>query len=806
MSGGRPRRSYAETDSSLEDLNPDNEPEYRPYNPAASTYKHVSAQELLAQRQAQLRAQAPPPVASGPVRRAPAAPAVNEDEEVEIDFEDSSVDVRASNNTLIRKAQQMQEDAEVKEREERAAAATAERARKDTEAKEKERARKAAADAEAAAAAASTAKREQEARQRALEEEEDERERAEQERQREELRKAAEIEDDDYGTDEFADDAEEEKKSSAAAKPTGLDALLTSDADEEAEIERARKLLEEQEEAELEAERRAAESQLRLSSTGSGPQLGTQAFLNPRFVAAGATGGGERSLAELDLNDSADLDVARQRQEAIEEAEAAEQLRKQQQQQQQAQADRRASLEAAVEDSYEEPDEHSRPESRGAPAPRASSSSASASSGAAAAAAAPAVSMPTALANALASLDPQVAAQLMGAVQQQLTGTAQPVAPAQPFNPYAAPNLYTSTRSTRAPTFQPDQSRQAAADAWERLLNLKAAQSHQVAPVPSSSVPFKGPAPALPYPPAATAQMQSWEQMVQAAEAQQLARSTDDAARLFSKRNTPAPAPSAPSNSSSTARYDPRISSAGALGRYVDQVLHSGIAEDRSRTHLRVEDEREALRRLLTFQPYASQQQAKQPLPPTDPAADTAGASPQLSRMVAEQKSLYLQDQAILNSVLRRVMTATQASQREEALRAQNALAFTAGGGGDAGVKGRVGGMVEDDGRALPATDVIRMIEEGYPHAAYDAWKHMSSNTLARSVLLAAEQPGQLFTRNVVEHTLHETLSELLSDAKVVELVKKATLKKLKHRLEFGQPLRHLGQQQHAPQEEKSTR
>jgi hypothetical protein len=43
------------------------------------------------------------------------------------------------------------------------------------------------------------------------------------------------------------------------------------------------------------------------------------------------------------------------------------------------------------------------------------------------------------------------------------------------------------------------------------------------------------------------------------------------------------------------------------------------------------------------------------------------------------------------------------------------------------------------------------------------------------------------FTRNVVERTLQETLNEMLSDAQIRDMCKKATLKKLKHRLDFKQ-------------------
>ena len=37
-------------------------------------------------------------------------------------------------------------------------------------------------------------------------------------------------------------------------------------------------------------------------------------------------------------------------------------------------------------------------------------------------------------------------------------------------------------------------------------------------------------------------------------------------------------------------------------------------------------------------------------------------------------------------------------------------------------------------------------------------------------MLLAAEPPSALYTRNIVEHTLRETLSELLSDQKVIDM------------------------------------
>jgi len=102
-----------------------------------------------------------------------------------------------------------------------------------------------------------------------------------------------------------------------------------------------------------------------------------------------------------------------------------------------------------------------------------------------------------------------------------------------------------------------------------------------------------------------------------------------------------------------------------------------------------------------------------------------------------------------------------------------------------------VDGSIKDDGRKLPAQDVIRMVEEGYPHAAYDSWRSMhaanSSSTLARCVLLSSEHPSSRLTRQVVDGCLRETIGEMLADAKVATMIKKACIKKLKHRLAFTQ-------------------
>lgn len=82
---------------------------------------------------------------------------------------------------------------------------------------------------------------------------------------------------------------------------------------------------------------------------------------------------------------------------------------------------------------------------------------------------------------------------------------------------------------------------------------------------------------------------------------------------------------------------------------------------------------------------------------------------------------------------------------------------------------------------------LLFQIESGYPYAAYDCWRGFSlnSSTLARSVCLAADPPSTQFTRQVIERTMQETIREMLSDKKVEEMIKRATIKKLKHRLQF---------------------
>ena len=800
-------RRYTDADSSLEDLNPENdEDSYTGYKPSSDA--NVSAHELLAQRAAAITA-AQKHLRAAPVasRRPAAAAAAHDDNEVEIDVEESDPDVRASNNTLIQKAQAIQAANEAAEKRER---------------QEQERIRKAEAEAKQKANVAAAAAAAEKERIRLREEEEDRREREQAERDREALRAAAEVPDeDDYSTEAFV---VPETTASAAAPskqpPTGLEALdaVLAD-DDDAEIERQRRELEAQEEAEMAAERKQEQSSadsLRLSN--SDPQLlNTAAFMHRNFAGPfaspsnAAAGAGARS--SLSREESVDLDIARRRQEAQEEEEEEQRRRAElaakQRQMAQAQAaaanDRRASLEAAVEDSYDDDEDSasSRGRSRAASAATstntAAAAAASANPASAQASAAPAPLPPSVLASALATLNPAVSAQVFAAIQAQM---AQPLQQQQPSqaNPFATYNpSYTHVNSN--PVFDPSASRAAAAQAWERLLSVQT-------PTPMHSLSAQravhpSPAPSLPQPPAAPVHVGSWEDMLAAASAS--SSSSQPAApadRLFTKRPAPSSAAStaypvhAPLYPPSATHYD--FQSSGAMGRYINQVLGSGLAEEKARSQLRVENEREALRRLLTFNPYGS--------PVLDAAATAAGASPALSARVAEQKNLYLQDQAILNSVLRRVLAAGEARQASEKMRAENQLAFTPGhaSGQDArGGSGGGSGGFKDDGRPLEANDVIRLIEEGYPHAAYATWKNLSANTLARSVLLAAEPPSVLYTRNVVESTLNETLSELLSDPQIIAMCKKATLKKLKHRLQFQKPLESLAKQVHIREREQ---
>ena len=802
------RRSYADADSSLEDLNPDNEPEYRPYKP--ESYHHVSAHELLAQRAAALKQQQQATAAAAAAsshgrRAAPSRSRVSEEEEeVEIDLDSSadmggantrpaagagggarpaprarpgpradasvdvdidvdgdgeasvdidveasaSLDVRASNNTLIRKAQAMQEDSERKEREQ--ASAERERERRDRERKDSE------------AAAARERERERE-RIRLREEEEDRLEREEADRAREEMRRAAEVadEEEEYA-DEFADEPEKAPSAAAAARG-GIDALTLDESAEDEEIERARRLLEAEEEAELAAERRAAELRQSTSSesgdTDRDPQLATAAFMPGSFGVRKAGPVGSPSARSLDDlgEDSADLDVARRRQEELEAEEAAEEEAAEQRRRAELAAKERqlaAQRRASIEDSYED-DEHpaqraSRRHAPSVPAPASgpSASSASAATAAPSATAAPAPSssaasdsagMPSVLAAALSTLNPAVSAMVMQAVQQQLanqTGQAPaaPVPAAAP-NPYALYNPAPGQRHPSAVAFDPSQSRAAAAAAWERLLSLKSASAAsaaaQVAPAPfaaaaatAPAAPFhgsvgRGPAPALPYPPAPPRHVNSWEEMLAQASSSQLARNTADTNKLFAKpavaagaTGTPAAAPAgygAPHYPPSSTRFDSgQFRSAGHMDAFIGQVLHTGVAEDRSRTHLRVESEREALRRLLAFEPYAPLQAAAAEAAVA--AEGLAGPSPALARAVADQKALYVQDQAILNSVLRRVLSAGERAQGVAQLTKQNSLRFTPGANPSAAAAAAVSEGVADDGRPLPANDVIRMV------------------------------------------------------------------------------------------------
>jgi len=205
--------------------------------------------------------------------------------------------------------------------------------------------------------------------------------------------------------------------------------------------------------------------------------------------------------------------------------------------------------------------------------------------------------------------------------------------------------------------------------------------------------------------------------MLAQASSSQLARNNADTNKLFTKpavasAGTATPAPAgygAPHYPPSSTRFDSgEFRSTGRMDAFIGQVLHSGVAEDRSRTHLRVESEREALRRLLAFEPYAPLQAAAAEAAAA--AEGLAGPSPALARAVADQKALYVQDQAILNSVLRRVLSAGERAQGVAQLTKQNSLRFTPGANPSAAAAAAVSEGVVDDGRPLPANDVIRMV------------------------------------------------------------------------------------------------
>lgn len=223
------------------------------------------------------------------------------------------------------------------------------------------------------------------------------------------------------------------------------------------------------------------------------------------------------------------------------------------------------------------------------------------------------------------------------------------------------------------------------------------------------------------------------------------------------------------------------------LGRFIDRILASDIAPPSQRSALRIEDERQALRRLLSFDPDAAAT-ARHDI-------QHGLLSPELAQLATEREKQVLQDKAILNSILRRVLTQQR---RDGWMMNTNLKLGPAAEGGEAKaqlqdpvIMSEVDGSIKDDGRKLPAQDVIRMVEEGYPYAAYDSWRSMhaanSSSTLARCVLLSSEHPSSRLTRQVVDGCLRETIGEMLADAKVATMIKKACIKKLKHRLAFTQ-------------------
>jgi hypothetical protein len=745
----------------------------------------------------------------------------HEEEEVSIDFEDSTdaMDVRVSNNTLIKKAQALQQAGASKDRRRQ------EEEQRERDAEDQELARLAAlrqADIArqerltAEALAARKLEQEKKAayearRQREREEEEEEREREREMEEARKLREQAEIEEEDYDADEFsaapAAETSSKKHSASDASLAALDSVLLSD--EDAEIEAARRQLEEEEEAELQREREAA-------ATAGGQQtlLDTRAFSN-------------KASADISFGDSADLSSARRRQASAEEdyddaaERAAEERREKEYQERVRQVEekeneerrqahaRTSSIERAVEESYEEEDfddpaqlsRGSKKASRGAtPTPQLASSQQprhAAPATAAAPAAAPFIATvgdvsapPSIFAAALASLSPEVSALVMKAVADQMVAQQHHAQQAQ--YQHARTHHVPSAGSTSS-IFRPQDSAPAASDAWEKLLRMRSAHPKaRYEPVDSDSAGNGAGGLGMQQPPVAVpaGAPTSWEGMMAAVSASQLARKThtEEADRLFSKRPqsfsgssnaTYPPPPHIPFPAARAVNHDPSSFNAdGAMHRYINGVLGSGLTEAQHRTNLRVENEKDALRRLLTFNPHTAGRESS--VHPEIP-----GASRELSHRVGEQKQLYLQDQAILNSVLRRVLTKSEGQVRVADLSGMNQLDFQHSEEKKDAPKMVAEGVL-DDGRPLPAADVIRLIEEGYPFAAYDAWQHFSTNTLARSVMLAAEPPSQTYTRHVVEQTMKQTLSELLADEKIVQSIKRATMKRLKSRLQYS--------------------
>ena len=755
------------TDDSAEDLNPELDDSYEPapYKPVAVSQAYLNATKAIASRPpvhptTQQRQQQPskssrhleyddsmeqPQQRSQPRhhQQQQQQQQDDEDEEVSISFDESD-DLQASNNTLIRKAQQLQERDQ-----------QAERARAEKEQRELDQRRR---QEEEAAVAADKRKRDLEAekkrayeeRMRREQEEDDERARRELE-EATRLRQSAEV-DDEY-EDEFAtprsrtetdDESGAHPSNATTTAKTGLDALdsmLDAEDDDEA-IERARREVEAQEEAELQA---ARERQSQMGATGSLDDMnGTRRDMKLLDTAAFTNNKPWRvdDSDEGSFGESGDLALARRRLEEEEAAEIAaeerrraelEERRQKLARSEQEEADRtharKASLEQAVEESYEEEEFESAPSQRRpspapAPAPVAttvdskhiasSKSHPSNLSHAPPSSSPPSSSSdlngpPSVFAAALASLDPQVSSLVMKAIADQMVASSSAGPPAP------KPASYPLTSASSAPIFNPSQTRDAAEDAWEKLLTLRAG-AHPSPPPPPAPAPLVN---GLRQPPlnGPTSQAATWEAMLSAVAASHLARTqatataaTNQADRLFTKRpqsfggsTLPGSYTSIPPSSypTSSTHFDTRdLLAQGGMQRYVDRVLHSGLAEDRARTSLRVETEREALRRLLTFQPYSTSSVSSN-------EHHSDGVSSQLAQRVDEQKQLYMRDQAILNSVLRRVLATNEAKERNDHATQQNRLDLT-------GVKEEkeknVSEGVKDDGRELPADDVIRMV------------------------------------------------------------------------------------------------
>ena len=85
----------------------------------------------------------------------------------------------------------------------------------------------------------------------------------------------------------------------------------------------------------------------------------------------------------------------------------------------------------------------------------------------------------------------------------------------------------------------------------------------------------------------------------------------------------------------------------------------------------------------------------------------------------------------------------------------------------------------------LPARSSLALIEESYDYAKSFTLHNYKLAVLSRAVQLSAETPQQQVHRSVIEGVLRETMNQVLADEAIIELVKKVTLQRIKHRMQY---------------------